>query len=61
MNYQFLNPGEKTRLVEIIQDSIKETTEFDDFQETIGQLAKGIPGLEGSVAKFVRLSDNCQF
>ena len=46
MNYQTLNSDEKTRLVTIILDSIDESMEFDDFQETIGLLCEDIPGLE---------------
>jgi hypothetical protein len=46
MNYQTLNSDEKTRLVSIILDSIDESMEFDDFQETIGLLCENIPGLE---------------
>ena len=46
MNYQTLNSDEKTRLVSIILDSIDESMEFDDFQETIGLLCEDIPGLE---------------
>ena len=46
MNYPPLNPDEKTRLVTIILDSIDESMDFDDFQETIGLLCEDIPGLE---------------
>jgi len=46
MNYQTLNSDEKTRLVTIILDSIDESMDFDDFQETIGLLCEDIPGLE---------------
>ena len=46
MKYQTLNSDEKTRLVTIILDSIDESMEFDDFQETIGLLCEDIPGLE---------------
>ena len=46
MNYQTLNSDEKNRLVTIILDSINESMEFDDFQETIGLLCENIPGLE---------------
>ncbi len=46
MNYQTLNSDEKTRLVTIILDSIDESIELDDFQETIGLLCEDIPGLE---------------
>ena len=46
MNYQTLNSDEKTRLVTIILDSIDESIEFDDFQETISLLFEDIPGLE---------------
>jgi hypothetical protein len=46
MNYQTLNPDEKNRLITTILDSIDESMEFDDFQETIGLLCEEIPGLE---------------
>ena len=46
MNYQTLNSDEKTRLVTIILDSIDESMDFDDFQETVGLLCEEIPGLE---------------
>ena len=46
MNYQTLNSDEKTSLVTIILDSIDESIEFDDFQETISLLCEDIPGLE---------------
>ena len=46
MNYQTLNYDEKTRLIRIILDSVDESMEFDDFQETIGLLCEDIPGLE---------------
>jgi len=46
MNYQTLNYDAKTRLIRIILDSVDESMEFDDFQETIGLLCEAIPGLE---------------
>ena len=46
MNYQALNSDEKTLLITIILDSVDESIEFDDFQETIGLLCEAIPGLE---------------
>ena len=46
MNYQTLNSEEKTRLVMIILDSMDESMEFDDFQETNGLLCEDIPGFE---------------
>ena len=46
MNYQTLNSDEKNRLIMIILDSIDESIEFDDFQETVGLLCEEIPGLE---------------
>ena len=46
MNYQTLNSDEKTRLVMIILDSMDESMELDDFQETICLLCEDIPGLE---------------
>ena len=46
MNYQTLNSDEKNRLIMIILDSIDESMEFDDFQETVGLLCEEIPGLE---------------
>ena len=46
MNYQTLNSDQKNRLITTILDSIDESMEFDDFQETIGLLCEDIPGLE---------------
>ena len=46
MNYQTINSDEKNRLVTIILDSIDESMDFDDFQETVGLLCEDIPGLE---------------
>ena len=46
MNYQTLNSDEKTRLVKIILDSVDESMELNDFQETISLLYEDIPGLE---------------
>ena len=46
MNYQTLISDGKTRLIRIILDSVDESIEFDDFQETIGLLCEAIPGLE---------------
>ena len=46
MNYQTLNSDEKTRLITIILDSVDESMDFDDFQETISLLCEDIPGLE---------------
>jgi hypothetical protein len=46
MKYQTLNSDEKNRLITIILDSIDESMNFDDFQETVGLLCEEIPGLE---------------
>jgi len=46
MNYHTLNYDAKTRLIRIILDSVDESMEFDDFQETIGLLCEAISGLE---------------
>ena len=60
MNYQTLNSEEKTQLVKIILDSIDESMEFEDFQETIGLLCEDIPGLESlSDDSFSTLLTDC--
>lgn len=46
MNYQNLTSAEKTRLVMMILESIDQSINFDEFEETIGLMCEDISGLE---------------